>query len=100
MASDIKTSEASIYPQVRRFGGLFAASLKTPTQASMVAEKVLEIANSKTWQLRHPVGPDAIPFLEWRASMTDEQWVDWNAANDDDWYNAVESSFGLNARQD
>jgi len=24
--------------------------------------------------------------------------VDWNAANDDDWYKAVENSFGLNAR--
>jgi len=100
MASDIKTNEASIYPQVRRFGGLFAASLKTPTQASLVANKILEIADSETWQLRHPVGPDAIPFLEWRASMTDEEWVDWNAATDDDWYNAVESNFGLNARQD
>jgi hypothetical protein len=31
--------------------------------------------------------------------MTDEQWVDWNAMNDEDWYNAVESTFGLNARQ-
>jgi len=100
MASDIKTTEASIYPQVRRFGGLFAASLKTPTQASLVANKILEIADGETWQLRHPVGPDAIPFLEWRASMTDEEWVDWNAATDDDWYNAVESNFGLNARQD
>ena len=100
MASDIKTNEASIYPQVRRFGGLFAASLKTPTQASLVANKILEIADGETWQLRHPVGPDAIPFLEWRASMTDEEWVDWNAATDDDWYNAVESNFGLNARQD
>jgi len=100
MANDIKTNEASIYPQVRRFGGLFAASLKTPTQASLVANKILEIADSETWQLRHPVGPDAIPFLEWRASMTDEEWVDWNAATDDDWYNAVESNFGLNARQD
>jgi len=65
----------------------------------MVAEKILEIADSDTWQLRHPVGPDAIPFLGWRKSMTDEQWVDWNAMNDEDWYNAVESTFGINARQ-
>ena len=40
-----------------------------------------------------------VPFLQWRASMTDEEWIDWNAANDDDWYNAVERDFGLNARQ-
>jgi hypothetical protein len=30
--------------------------------------------------------------------MTDEQWVDWNAVNDEDWYNSVEKDFGLNAR--
>ena len=48
--------------------------------------------------LRHPVGPNAKPFLDWRASMTSEEWVDWNAANDEDWYNAVESTFGLNTR--
>jgi NAD(P)-dependent dehydrogenase (short-subunit alcohol dehydrogenase family) len=98
MARDIKKGGDSIYPQVRRFGGLFAASLKTPTDATLVADKILEIANSDSWQLRYPVGPDSIPFLQWRASMTDEQWTDWNAANDEDWYNAVENNFGLNAR--
>lgn len=98
MARNISVGGDSVYPQSNRFGGLFAASLKTPTQASMVADKMLEIANSETWQLRYPVGPDSIPFLGWRASMTDEEWVDWNAATDEDWYKAVESTFGLNAR--
>ena len=98
MAREIKVGSASNYPQVNRFGGLFAASLKTPTQATMVAEKILEIANSGGWKLRHPVGPDAKPFLDWRASKSDEEWVDWNAAKDEDWYNAVETEFGLNAR--
>jgi len=59
---------------------------------------MLEITESKSWQLRYPVGPDAIPFLQWRASMTDEEHVDWNAANDEDWHNAVQNTFGLNAR--
>lgn len=30
--------------------------------------------------------------------MTDEEWVDWNATNDDDWYEAVKNTFGLDAR--
>jgi NAD(P)-dependent dehydrogenase (short-subunit alcohol dehydrogenase family) len=98
MANNISVDEASIYPQSKRFAGLFAASLKTPTQPSLVAEKILEIAESNSWQLRHPVGPDALPFLQWRASMTDEQYVDWNAATDEDYYSAVENTFGLNAR--
>ncbi|TMI86836.1 MAG: SDR family NAD(P)-dependent oxidoreductase, partial [Bacteroidetes bacterium] len=100
MARNISHGGVSIYPQPNRFGGLFVASLKTPTSATLVADKILEIANSDGWQLRHPVGPDAAPFLHWRASMTDEQWVDWNAMNDEEWYNAVETSFGLNAREE
>ena len=99
MANNIGTSEDSIYPQSKRFAGLFAASLKTPTQPYLVAEKILEIAEGNSWQLRYPVGPDALPFLQWRSSMTDEEYVDWNAANDEDWYNAVQNTFGLNARQ-
>jgi NAD(P)-dependent dehydrogenase (short-subunit alcohol dehydrogenase family) len=98
MARDIGNGNAVLSQQTRRFAGLFAASLKTPTAPTLVAEKILEIAESDSWQLRHPVGPDAIPFLGWRKSMNDEQWVDWNALNDEDWYNAVENTFGLNAR--
>lgn len=99
MARHISTGNGSIYEQVNRFGGIFVASLHHPTNANVVADKMLEIANSEEWQLRHPVGPDAIPFLQWRASMTDEEYVDWNAATDEIWYNSVESTFGLNLRQ-
>jgi NAD(P)-dependent dehydrogenase (short-subunit alcohol dehydrogenase family) len=98
MAHSISAGGGSIYPQVNRFGSLFEASLKTPTSPTMVADKILEIAESGTWKLRHPVGPDAEPFLKWRASKNDEEWVDWNAASDDEWYNAVQHNFGLNAR--
>ncbi len=100
MANDISINGASIYPQSKRFAGLFAASLKTPTQPTLVAEKIIEIAESNSWQLRYPVGPDAVPFLQWRASMTDEEYVDWNAATDEEYYNAVQNTFGLNARPD
>jgi hypothetical protein len=63
-----------------------------------VADKILEIAESNTWKLRHPVGPDAEPFIQWRKSLTDEEWVDWSAVNDDEWYEAVQNTFGLDAR--
>lgn len=99
MANDIKHGEPnSLYPQSFRFGGMFSASLEHPTPPTLVADTILEVAESRTWKLRHPVGPDAQPFLEWRASMTDEQWVDWNAASDEEWYKAVQESFGLDAR--
>jgi len=89
MARDIATSGKSIYPQVNRFGGIFEAMLKNPTPAKLVANKILEIAGSGTWQLRHPVGPDALPTLGWRARMNDEEWVSWHAASNKEWYKAV-----------
>jgi len=98
MAADISIDNTSIYPHSKRQAGLFVASLKTPTPPTLVADKILEVAENKNWKLRHPVGPDAEPFIAWRASMSDEQWVDWNAANDEDWYTSVEQDFGLNAR--
>ena len=98
MATNIAVDSGSIYPHSKRFAGLFAASLKNPTPPSLVANKILEVAESNSWKLRHPVGPDAEPFIQWRASMSDEQWVDWNSASDEDWYKSVEQDFGLNAR--
>jgi NAD(P)-dependent dehydrogenase (short-subunit alcohol dehydrogenase family) len=98
MANDISVDGNSIYPHSKRLAGLFSASLQNPTAPTLVADKILEIAESNTWKLRHPVGPDAEPFIQWRKSLTDEEWVDWNAANDDDWYEAVQNTFGLDAR--
>ncbi|MCA0932612.1 SDR family oxidoreductase [Lutimonas saemankumensis] len=99
MARDIRHGEPnSNYPQSFRFGGMFAASLENPTSPIMVADTILSVAESESWTLRYPVGPDAQPFLDWRKGMTDEQWVDWNAQNDDDWYDAVKETFGLDAR--
>ena len=98
MTTDIAVSEDSIYPHSKRFAGLFSASLKTPTHPTLVADKILEITKNNNWKLRHPVGPDAEPFMAWRVSMSDEKWIDWNAANDEDWYKSVEQDFGLNAR--
>jgi NAD(P)-dependent dehydrogenase (short-subunit alcohol dehydrogenase family) len=92
------TPNASAYKQEARFSNLYVASLKNPPPASLVAQKILEIAQGDTWQLRHPVGPDAAGFLGWRASMTDEQWVDLNAADDETWYQRIQSDFGMDVR--
>src|SRR4051812_35220455 len=93
-----ETQSHSVYPQEHRLAALFAAALQSPRPSSLVADKVLEIAQSGTWQLRHPVGPDADAFLGWRKSMNDEAWVDWGALDDDAWYERVKADFGLDAR--
>jgi NAD(P)-dependent dehydrogenase (short-subunit alcohol dehydrogenase family) len=90
-------STDAAYPQVRRFGHMFEASLEKPTPPTVVAEKIREIIESGTEKLRHPVGPDAEGFLAWRASLTDEDWVAWGALPDEAWYERVGKDFGLDA---
>jgi NAD(P)-dependent dehydrogenase (short-subunit alcohol dehydrogenase family) len=88
----------SAYRQAERFAALFQASLKNAAPPAIVGKKILEIYENGTWQLRHPVGPDAVPFLEWRRKMTDEEWVDLYAADDETWYRRLASDFGLDTR--
>jgi len=91
----VSDSHRSAYSQQQRFSNLFRAVLKNPVPPSVVADKIAEIVDSGTWQLRHPVGPDALPFLGWRNSMTDEEWVALHGADDDAWYARMERDFGL-----
>ncbi len=88
----------SPYRQRARFTSLFGAALEHPAPPSLVAQKILEIAESGTWQLRHPVGPDAVPFLEWRRKMSDEEWVTLHGGDDETWYRSLERDFGLDTR--
>ena len=76
----------SRYPHRARFSSLFQASLKNHVPPSLVGQKILEIVESGTWQLRHPVGPNAVPLLKWRSQMADEEWVDLNAGEDENFF--------------
>jgi len=100
MAKRASVPPQTEYRHVRRFAGLFEGSLKNPVPASVVAQKILEIVDSGTWVLRHPVGPDAVPFLQWRNAMSDAEWIEWAALDDAAWYQRVERDFGFDARPD
>ena len=93
------SGEESPYRQRERFAAMFAASLEHPVPPSVVAEKILEVAESGTWTLRHPVGPDAIPFLQWREGMTDEEWVELNASDDETWNARLRRDFGMDVEK-
>jgi NAD(P)-dependent dehydrogenase (short-subunit alcohol dehydrogenase family) len=90
--------EPSTYPQQRRVAALFSTVLEQPAPPSLVAEKILEIATSDTWQFRHLVGPDAAFFVGWRKGMSDEEWVNVGALDDAAWYDRIQADFGLDAR--
>jgi NAD(P)-dependent dehydrogenase (short-subunit alcohol dehydrogenase family) len=99
MARRVETPpQASLYPHGYRVAGMFRAALAVSRPPSIVAQKIREIIESATWKLRHPAGPDGEAFLGWRASMSDDEWIEWGALDDDTWYARVEQDFGLNAR--
>ena len=90
---------STVYPQARRVGAMFAASLAAGAgQPDLVAKKIRDIIESGTTKLRHPVGPDADGFLGWRASLNDEAWVEWGAQSDADWLKAVKNDFGMDLK--
>lgn len=88
----------SPYPQHARMAAIFEASLKNPVPPSFVAQTILDVFESGTWQLRHPVGPPAEGFLQWRQSFSDEEWAALWSADDETWYARIEQDFGLDTR--
>jgi NAD(P)-dependent dehydrogenase (short-subunit alcohol dehydrogenase family) len=88
-------SKDSPYPQARRLRALFAAALSKPVSPYVVGEQIRQIVEGDSWRLRYPVGPDALPVLQWRASKTDEEMIDRAAASDEEYVAAVKREFGL-----
>ena len=90
--------EDSPYPHSRRLKALFAALLTKPTSPYLVGEQIRHIVEGNSWQLRYPVGPDAAPFLKWRASLTDEEVVNQAGASDAEYKARMKQVFGLDLK--
>ena len=70
MARRISTNGNSAYPHSARIATLFMTTLtNAPVPPSVVAHKVVEVDQSGTWQLRHPIGPDAVLLIAWRKGI-------------------------------
>lgn len=95
MAHAIEKPPPSRYRQVANLSALFRASLQHPTSPQVVAEVIRDVIESGTWKLRHPAGPDAAPFLAWRAAMTDEEWIGFNTLDAERFRERVKQDFGL-----
>jgi|SRR5271170_426139 len=85
----------SPYPHLRRLRAFFAASLAKPVSPYVVGEQIQRIVDGDSWQLRYPVGPDAAPFLQRRASKTDEQVIKEAAESDEDYKARIKRETGL-----
>ena len=74
---------------------LYKASLASPTSPFVVGEQIRQIVDGESWQLRYPVGPDAMPFIRWRAGKTDEEFIGMQAESDDEYKVRMKREFGL-----
>ena len=87
-------TNGSAYTQRDRMATVFSNSLQVPVPPVVVAQKLVEIAENDSWQLRHPVGPDAIPLMQWRTGMSDEEWVDLHSSDDEEYFRRVAQGSG------
>jgi NAD(P)-dependent dehydrogenase (short-subunit alcohol dehydrogenase family) len=85
----------SPYPHVRRHAARFSAAQTKATSPFVVGELIRQIVEGDSWQLRYPVGPDAVSLIKWRAGKTDEEIVDLGAESDADYKARMKQVFGL-----
>jgi len=96
MAQNIThTQPASKYPHERRMSAIFVEALGSHNGPEHVASKIHEIVEGDDWTLRNPAGPDAAPFLQWRASMTNAKWIEYGSQTDAAWLEQVGREFGM-----
>jgi NAD(P)-dependent dehydrogenase (short-subunit alcohol dehydrogenase family) len=85
----------SPYPHLRRLAARFSALLTKATSPYVVGALIRQIVEGDSWQLRYPVGPDAVSLIKWRAGKTDEEIVDLGAESDADYKARMKQEFGL-----
>jgi NAD(P)-dependent dehydrogenase (short-subunit alcohol dehydrogenase family) len=68
----------------RRLNGIYGAGLAANAHPKAVAEAIEHAISTEQPKLRYPVGIDATVFLEGRARLTDEEWLDFGAPMSDE----------------
>ena len=89
---------STIYPHGRRVQAFFKNPQKEEASPMLVAEMIRYVIESGDPRLRYPVGPDALPFLGWRSSLGDEDWVGLGGADDADYFQRVLTDTGVDLR--
>ena len=81
-----KPRAGTAYPHGGRMRAFYAATPATGPAPTVVADSIKDIIDGKITAFRTPTGPDAIPFLQLRQSMTDEAWIAMSDTLDDNVY--------------
>lgn len=91
--------EGTIYPHGRRMHAFFTNPEKGDASPALVGEMIRYVIESDDPRLRFPVGPDAHPFLGWRSSVSDEDWVGMGGLEHDaDYFQRVFTDTGVDLR--
>ncbi|MDJ0790194.1 MAG: SDR family oxidoreductase [Myxococcota bacterium] len=89
----------TIYPHGRRIHAFFHNPEKPEASPALVGEMIRHVIESDDPRLRFPVGPDAHPFLGWRSSLSDEDWVGLGRFESDaDYFQRVFVDTGVDLR--
>jgi len=81
--------EKTIYPHGARIHKFFTNPEKDEAAPELVGEMIRYVIESGDARLRYPVGPDAHPFLGWRASVSDEDWVGLGGLTNEQYFERV-----------
>jgi NAD(P)-dependent dehydrogenase (short-subunit alcohol dehydrogenase family) len=78
------------YPNLKKIPAFFAAGVEHHIQPEVVAEVINNIVNGSSTKFRNPSGPDSKPFLDFRASLSDEDWIASADMDEEAWIHAME----------
>jgi NAD(P)-dependent dehydrogenase (short-subunit alcohol dehydrogenase family) len=88
------------YSHGRRIHAFFTNPEKGEASPALVGEMIRYVIEGDDRRLRFPVGPDALPFLGWRSSVSDEDWVGLGGLEHDaDYFQRVFMDTGVDLRQ-
>jgi NAD(P)-dependent dehydrogenase (short-subunit alcohol dehydrogenase family) len=91
----------TVYPHGRRLRAFFLNPDKPEAPTNLVSEKIRQVIEGDDRRLRYPVGPDMMPLLGWRVSLSDEEWIGLGAlASDADYNRRVLQDTGVNLHLD
>ncbi len=92
-------SKDTIYPHGRRLHAFFTNPNKPEAPGNLVGEVIRHVIETDDPRLRYPVGPDALPFIGWRACLSDEDWVGLSGLRrDEDYFERVFLDTGVDLR--
>ena len=88
-----------VYPHGRRLSAFFTNPDTPEAPPNLVGEMIRYVIENDDARLRFPVGPDALSFLGWRASLSDENWVGLGGLpRDADYFERVFMDTGVDLR--